>query len=309
MKKFLVLAAVLAVSSANAEELKFGDLNYFLKAGQFNAGANFIVNNETTREGEAVETEVDNYALNTHFGLALTNQFNLTFGWDLLIDGETQADGENSADAWGLQNPRLGANFRLLDQESSGFNFDIGTIATFNFTDREVASRETDGNMINPLYSNFADPRHGLELNARLGKKWDEANEFYLLAGAVYHLEGDYDQKDGDKVEIDPSLDFKAGAFYQYRPVNEFMITLGVNAVRFGERDLEVGALEATDQDHLDFQFLFAAKYLVTESTVFNITFTKDRKGNYDREIKGVGDNEIDKRNGILYGCGVDFLF
>ena len=60
MKKFLAIAAMLTITSVFAEELHYGDLNYFLKQGQFNAVIDMIVNNEGTRKNESTKTEVDN---------------------------------------------------------------------------------------------------------------------------------------------------------------------------------------------------------------------------------------------------------
>ena len=308
MKKFFAIAAILVVSSASAEELKFGDLNYFLKQGQFNVGADVIVNNETSRSAGTTDNEVDNYFLNSHFAYALNDSINLTVGLDFLIDGETEIDDGASADASGVLNPKLGANIRLMKQNTSGFNLDLGAVATVKVIDREVATVDKEGNNINPLYTNYADPRNTLELNARLGKKWNEANEFYLKAGLAYHMDGDYKQLQGETVDMDSSNDLSLGAFYQYRPVNEFMMTLGLTGTRFGEVDGQSGSDDFTFTDHIDYQFLFNAKYLIDESLIAKFVFTKDKRSDFDYEADS-GDIEFDRRNGLQYGLGVDYLF
>jgi hypothetical protein len=308
MKKFLAVAAVLAVTSVNAEEVKFGDLNYFLKQGQFNVGVDAIVNNETSRVGGTAETEVDGYFLNTQFGYALTDSLNVTVGVNYLYDGETEVNKGASADDSGIQNPKFGANYRLMKQSDAGFNFDVGAVATLNVIDREVGTVDKEGNNQNPLYSNYADPRSSLDLNARLGNKWNEANEYYFLAGIAYHMDGEYEQLEGDMVDMDSSVDFKLGAFYQYRPVNEFMITLGLSGTRVGEVDGNDESEDFTITDHLDYQFSFNAKYLVTDAMIAKFIFTQGNRSDFDYEANS-GDSEVDQRHALQYGLGVDFLF
>jgi hypothetical protein len=212
----------------------------------------------------------------------------------------------------GLQNPHFGANYRLLNQDSSAVNLDFGVKATVKVTDREVSStaRKDEGNMVDPSLTNFADPRNTVELNARLGKKWNEANEFYLIAGAMYHLDGKYeDLASRDDVDMDASLDFKLGGFYQYRPVNEFMITLGAVATRYSELDGEVANTDFTRTDHTDVQLSFGAKYLITETFIFKFDFATSKRGNFYNEVEGAADQKVDKRLARSYGIGFDFLF
>ena len=308
MKKIFALAAILAFGSAQAEELKFGDLNYFLKQGQINAGLDWVVHNETARSGKTDDNEVDAYFYNAHLGYALTNDLNLTLGLTYVFDGQTEENGGGSADDSGLQNPELGANYRLMKQAEAGFNLDLGAVATINLADREVSSSTKDGNNFNPMLSNYADPRSSLELNARLGKKWNEANEFYFLGGFIYNLDGDYKQLGDDKVDMDSSMDFKLGAFYQYRPVNEFMMTLSLTGTRYGEIDGKDGSDSFTMTDHIDYKFGFDAKYLINESLIAKFSFTKDKRNDYDVETD-LGDLELDRRNALQYGLGIDYLF
>ena len=312
MKKIFALAAILAFGSAHAEELKFGDLNYFLKQGQMNIKADFVSNNETSRYNKGDSTEIDSYLLNTKIAYAINDSLNVHLGLDFLFDGQAEdsrvglnGDGDRvtktdaSEDSMGLQNPKIGADFRLLNQSSAAFNLDFGAVATFKLTERKVGTSEKEGNMINPIFTT-ADPRSGLDLNARLGKKVNEANEYYFLAGVNYHLDGEYKQLQGSKVDVDSSVDFRLAGFYQYRPVNEFMMTLGLTAIRVGETD--VGNSTATS--HMDYQFLFDAKYLITDSVIAKFSFTKDKRDDFD-----FGDADIDKRNSLQYGIGIDYLF
>ena len=301
MKKFLALAALISVGSVHAEELKFGDLNYFLKAGQFNLGADVIVNNEAARLNETTKTEVNAFFVNTHYAYALSDVFNVTLGVNYLHDGETKFGTLTSTDTAGLQNPTLGLNYRVLQQNNSGVNFDLGAVASVKLMDREA---DDNGNMIDPVLSNYFEPRNSLDLTARVGKKWNEANEFYLLGGANYHAEGEYDDVNGSETELDSSIDFKLGGFYQYRPVNEFMMTLGLTGVRYSEYDREVGPATIESEDHIDYQFSFNAKYLITDKVIAKFIFTQDRREDYD-----LGATKIDRRNGAQYGLGFDILF
>jgi hypothetical protein len=308
MKKIFALAAILVVGSAGASELKFGDLNYFLKQGQINAGLDWVVNNETARSSNADDLDFDGHFYQARFGYALTSELNLTLGLTYLLNGETETNKGPSADDSGLLNPKIGINYRLLNQASSGFNLDFGTNANVKLIDREVGTVDKEGNNPNPTISNYSDPRSNLEFNARVGKKWNEANEFYLLGGVIYNLDGDYKQLQGNTVERDSSLDFKLGGFYQYRPVNEFMMNFGVVGTRFGEVEGKDGNADYTITDHLNYEFNFDAKYLINDSLIAKFSFIKHKRDNFDVE-KNSGDVKFDKRNAVQYGIGIDYLF
>jgi hypothetical protein len=309
MKKFLAAAAVLVVTSVHAEELKFGDLNYFLKQGQINVGADAIMNNEPSRNG-AVDNEVDGYLFETHAGYALNDSLNFTLGLNYLFDGMTKI-GKNSSNTNddGFQNPKFGANYRVLNQNDFGVNFDVGAVASVKLIDREVGSANKDGNSINPILTNYGEPRNTLDVNARLGKKWNEANEFYFTGGVAYHMDGSYKQLEGETVDMDASLDFKLSAFYQYRPVNEFMMTLGIASIRVGEMDGNNGVTNTTKTSHIDHQVVFNAKFLVNESLIVKFITTQDNRSNFD-VTKDVGATETySKRHALQYGLGLDFIF
>lgn len=303
MKKFLAALAVLSATAANAMDAKFGDLNYFLQQGQMNLAADANIRSETTTVDGSKEI-VDGYVFNADFGYALTNELNLTLGvqevWDMKNDG---------ANASGLQNPVFGANYRLFKQADAGYNLDLGAKLGLKITDREVPSTDKDGNMINPVLSNYAEPRNTLELNARAGNKWNEANEFYLLAGVIYHTSGEYKQLDGNDVDMDSSMDLKVGGYYQYRPVNEFMMTLGLLAKQFNEVDGENGSSDFTYEQHIDTEFSFVAKYLVNDSSIVKFQFSQDQRAEYNIENEGAADTKVDDRTAMTYGLGVDFLF
>ncbi len=102
-------------------------------------------------------------------------------------------------------------------------------------------------------------------------------------------------------------MDFRLGGFYQYRPVNEFMITLGLTGTRYSEIEGEVSSQDFTISDHIDYQFLFNAKYLVTENIVAKFLVTQDSRGDYD--VDDASDTEVTKRHALQYGLGVDYLF
>ena len=307
MKKFLAVAAVLVVASVHAEELKFGDLNYFLKQGQINVGADAIMNNEPSRNG-AFDNEVDGYLFETHAGYALNDSLNFTLGLNYLFDGKTKIGSNPTANDAGFQNPKFGANYRLLNQNDTGVNFDVGAVASIKLIDREVSSANKDGNNINPLLTNYGEPRNTLDVNARLGKKWNEANEFYVTGGVAYHMDGSYKQLELNKVDMDSSLDFKLSAFYQYRPVNEFMLTLGIAGTRVGEMDGKDGSTKYTQTSHIDNQVVFNAKFLVNESLIVKFITTQDNRSNFDLKT-AAGNSEYNKRHALQYGLGLDFIF
>jgi opacity protein-like surface antigen len=313
MKKFLCLAAVAAatVGSVQAEELLFGDLNYFMKKGQVNVTANAVMGDETARKDQTTETKVDGYFLNTTLALGLADHINAFVGLDYLHNVKTEV-GTPHYDTNGLQNPKFGGNVRLLNQDNAGVNFDVGAVVAVKFLDRETGSvsPKKDGDLLSPALSNHAEPRNTLDVNARVGKKWDIANEVYFLGGVTYHQSGKYkDLGANDDVSMESSVDVKAGAFYQYRPVDEFMTTLGVSGTRFGEFDGKAAdGTKLTSTSHIDLEFLFQAKYLVNDNLIAKFMMSQDRRSTY--EIQAPSSQSVnDKRQSFNYGLGVDFLF
>jgi hypothetical protein len=303
MKKILATGTLLACLSVSATELKFGDLNYFLQAGQMNLAFDASIRSEDSRV-DGAKDELDGYVFSGYFAYALRSDLNVSFGLQQLWKVKTK-DTETS----GLQNPQLGANYRLFHQADQGFNLDFGARVGLVVFDREVSSESKDGNMPDPKYSNYAQARNNIELNARAGKKWNEANEFYVMAGLNYFNGGEYEVLGGEDVDLDPSLNLLVGGYYQYRPVNEFMMTLGLVATQFNEVDGEAAGSDFTFGQHIDTDFIFKAKYLVTESTIVSFNFSQENRSDYKIKNEGASDTKVDERMALSYGMGVDFLF
>lgn len=308
MKRILAAAALAVVSTANAEELKFGDLNYFLKSGQFNLVADANVRSESTGP-QSSSDEINGQHLDTKFAFGITDSLNvfigLTYNFDVEVDFATA--GRHQAD--GLQSPSFGANYRVMKQDDYGFNLDVGTVVKYGFMDYEVSNdSDSDVNTASPILSKKSSVRDSIELNARLGNKWNEANEYYLIAGIVHNLESEYDQTSagGDtEIELGSALDIKIGGFYQYRPVNEFMVNFGLVATQVGETSVDAGGVDQGDLDsHVDLTFTFEAKYLVTDNTIVRFNYLQGRNSDYDFE-----NTEIEKRREHQWGFGVDWLF
>lgn len=311
MRKMIAMAAVLATTSAfAAEELKFGDINYFLKQGQFNASADL---NQTYEKYKFQSTtlETRGLVLSTQFAYALNDQLNAFVGLDYAWDRQTEdKTTETNADfnSDGLANPAIGVNYRLMNQNDARYNLDLGAVARINIEDAESGdSAGADSND-----GNFADSRNSLELNARVGRKWNIANEWQLAAGAVYFTEGDSTVKQvgGDvDLEDESSFDLYVRASYQYRPVNEFMILLSAQATQVGETDSKIdGGGKIESDSHLDLSFRFAAKYLITENFIAKFNYGMSRNSDYDVKVAGANE-EFKNRRENFFGLGVDFLF
>jgi hypothetical protein len=298
MKKFLVLG--LLATSVSAQDVKFGDLNYFLKAGELNLRSDFDLVREETKLNQN-RYEVEGYLSRNRLAWGLGYDVVAYVGLNFIYQMDTRVLGEGSSQNSGLLNPVLGADYRLMDQKS-GFNLDLGVVADFNVIDSEVADDYKDnGNQTRSDFSHFGDPRSSLGVNARLGRKWNEANEWYALGGVSYNFAGEQRVQNTD-VELGESVDFVLGGFYQYRPVNEFMMTLGAVGTRYGVIDTKnVG--ETTS--FVDVELSFNAKYLVTDAFIVKFNFTQDRRGEFKIKDK----SEYDSRRGNSFGMGIDLLF
>lgn len=311
MKRLIAVSALLAVTTVSAEELKFGDLNYFIKQGQSNVlvDANQVLSKVTSKGGDELLTR--GYIFETRYGFGITDQLNLYAGFDYAYKYETQNKTTRSQDIQqdGLSNPLLALNYRALNQNSAPVNFDLGLVARVNVQDAETGS----GTGANVEDGNFANGRSSYELNARIGKKWNEANEWQLAAGVVHSTDGEYElmsSAGNTNVDVDSSMDYYVRASYQYRPVNEFMILLSAQGTQVSDVDSKVKSTntKVTDESHLDFLFRFQARYLVLENMIVKFDLKDGLLSDFDRKT-GSTKVEQQKRIFATYGLGVEFLF
>lgn len=314
MRKMLAAAMVLAVSSANAEELRFGDLNYFIKTGELNVAAD--VNSVFSKTTYASTLETRGLITEARVGYGITDQLNVYAGLDYAFDLETEDKDAATAQDFssdGLANPMLAANYRFMNQNDGMYNVDFGVVARINIEDAEtgygIAGDSQDGTFTGLIDTGWADPRSSLELNARIGKKWNEANEWQLAAGWVYFTDGETELLAADQdLEIDSSMNLFLRASYQYRPVETFMMLVSLQGTQVGEVDSEVGTTELTDDSHLDWDLDFVAKYLITDNFIAKFNYSMGINPDFDREQGGTTD-EVRQRRENSFGLGVEFLF
>lgn len=296
MKRFLAVSAILAVTSAQATELKFGDLNYFFKQNQANVGVD-ITTTTYQFNNAGSKREKEGYQALARFNVGFTD--NLYVSLDVNYDQNMKTTGNGrSYTEDGFTSPRLGLNYRLLQQDTYGMNLDFG--AFYKMASLKESTRGANG-----LDGNASSARDSVEVNVRLGNKWNEANEFYLLAGAIHNLDGDFDQKGGVTTDQDSSNDYYLGAFYQYRPVNEFMLSVGGTATKYSEiKNKPAGLASFNTEDHTDMKLHFRAKYLITESMIANFNYSQSNLPDYKE-----GAAKINRRHAHSIGLGIDFLF
>lgn len=316
MRKMFAAVVLLAVTSAHAaEELKFGDLNYFLKQGQFNVAADISSTYYKQTPAGAATLETRGYLVESRYGYGITDKFNAFIGVDYAFDREVEDKspaGSNNGnfDQNGFANPALGLNYRLLNQNNSRYNLDFGFVGRFNIEEAKTGSA-TGQNIRN---GNFADGRSSYEANVRTGRKWNEANEWQLAAGTVYYR-ADGERKlllnTGDqKLDLDSSMNFFLSATYQYRPVNEFMMSVSARATRVGEADFKnkTAGTNSTEKAHTDLNFVYRAKYLITDNFIANFHYGMSRNAEYNVETNGAN-QKIQRRRENYFGLGVEFLF
>jgi hypothetical protein len=311
MKRILGVAFVLAATTASATEVKFGDLNYFLTQGrsQLSLDSKWDTSEVTPQNiAGQTKTETEGLIAKAKYAFAISDTLNVYVGANYTYDNKVMPDGGTQTTKDGLQNPILGINLRAANQATSGFNLDFGAIAKVALSDEKNGS----SNGQNKKNGN-ASQRSSLELNARLGNKWDEANEFYLAGGLVYNQSGQRNDTNaaGSDVNsnLDSSYDVYLGGFYQYRPVNEFMITLGAEARRIGSVDADASGTNYKITDHMDYKFSFGAKYLITENFIARFDYVGANLADYKNKVDGASDQKYTNRRYMSMGLGVDFLF
>lgn len=301
MRRILATSLILAAATVGAEELTFGDLNFLIPAKRVNLSvdAAYTTDRETTG-GTRLETE--GTRLNTQATVGLSEKINLYagLGYNLNVQVDNSANKHNID---GLTNPYLGGLYRLQNQNDGSVNIDIGISGRFNLIDAEAGSGKKDGNAANG--------RHQSELYGRVGRKWNEANEWQLQAGVLHHYDGESEVNSSPKEELDEeaSTDYYLRAAYQYRPVKEFMMTLAAQGTMVGEKDVKnKPANTKTNLDsHLDLDFDFIARYLITENFIGRFNYGVGRNPDYDGDENGVG-FEVEKRRENRISLGIDWL-
>lgn len=282
---------------ADEKSLLWGDLNYFLKTSQHMVS--FDVNNkihkETADGSDTLQTR--GYINQLQYAFGIWDHLNV----DLAIDYAFRNEVENKStsaktyERSGFSNPSLSAQYRLFNQNNFLVNWDLGLSTKINLEESSLGRPGRDGN--------FANGRSSVEFNTSVGKKWNIANEWRMTVGAVYFNDGE--EKSTSSIDVDSSLDLFLRGSYQYRPVHEFMMELNLDVRQVGE---VTRSQNVVDESHLDLDFLFNAKYLVTHRLIAHFRYGISHNANFDRTVNNVA-TEIKKRREGFYGIGVDFLF
>lgn len=310
MRKLFAVAILLTASFVHAgTDLEFGDLNYFLNEGQFNFNLDADVSfYKETRNNETLETR--GYLFRSRYGYGVSDKLTafvtLDYAYDLVVKNLTTTSNAGYSQD-GLSNPGLGALYRFMRQGSDHYNVDFGALAKISLLDAETGA--ASGRNSND--GTYAAPRSSVELNAAIGRKWNEANEWRVSGGVVYHASGERTVRaiSGDVQEdLDSSMDLFVKAAYQYRPVQTFMMEVSAQATRLGELEYERGATSVTEEAHVDLDFIFMAKYLITESFILRFDYGKSNNQNIDVQ-DGNTSYQVKARRENYWGLGFDFLF
>src|SRR5690349_15974665 len=104
MKKMFIAALALAISSVHAEELMFGDLNFFVPGQRFILSAD--ANHATYKESFAGDiAENEHYDLNARLNYGLSDTFNLFAGLGYNFQDDTDLGKGDDVSSDGLENP------------------------------------------------------------------------------------------------------------------------------------------------------------------------------------------------------------
>jgi hypothetical protein len=314
MKRLLGMALMLAVSSVQAQELSFGDLNYFFKRGELNllAKSDYVRETRTGSDDERTQTMGFRNTARATYGYQDNLNFFVELGFDLNMNTRTITDPEVNAlnaprySQDGLRNPVLGADYRLHNQGEHGMNVDLGALLRVRLQQAELGSATPSR-----LDGNAAEPRTALEANLRIGRKWNEANEWRVHAGMRLNLSGEQTRlQDDTRMSQDAAFDLMLAGYYQYRPVHEFMMTMGLEGTRFGETDGDFGTPVAyTREAQINLDGRFMAKYLVLENLIVRFDYSQGiHRPAYEFDV-ATGDFSVRKRRYHTYGLGLDYLF
>ena len=314
MKKVLAAFSMLVMGQVYAQDLSFGDVNYFIKKGQFN----FVVDttlearNYKLKSGGTTDTkDREGYYQRARANFGLSDQLNLFVGIGYnhknRVKSETAPTNESFYEN-GFINPQVGLNFRAVNQSQALVNVDVGAVASIRIQDEKVGASvgksSRDGNSANG--------RNSVEGNVRIGRKWNEANEWQLALGGIYNMSGERDRKQigaaTQNLDLDSSVDAYLRASYQYRPVQEIMFLLSLQGNKISEMEESNSSTKYKYDDHLDFDIAFNVKYLITENFILRGIMQKGNNPSYDYTTNGTK-TEVKSRRENVYGLGFDFLF
>jgi hypothetical protein len=308
MKSIFGVAALLTLSSVHAQDLSFGDLNYFFKHRELNLRAQVDYQREVDSQ-DSQDTLTEGFRPNLMtYGLHEKVNVFAKLGYDLSTSVRditvVKVQDAPSYSKDGLRNPELGADYRLHNQSEMGYNVDLGLLASLKFQDSE------DGDDTSGVDGNAVDPRSSLAFNAKIGRKWNEANEWRAYVGVRLNGSGEQDLPSGNKLSLDSSMDFLLGGYYQYRPIPEFMMTVGLEGTRFGETDGDVQAIGLTQEAYIDLNGRFVAKYLVLENMIVRFDFSQGVHRSEFEITNSLGTaSNVSGRRLMTFGLGVDYLF
>jgi hypothetical protein len=313
MKKVLAAVSMLIMGQAYAQDLSFGDVNYFLKKGQsnLNLGATLQADNYKLKTGATTQTtDREGYHLRAAYSYALTDRFNLFARGQYIYRNQVTDESRANENYYenGFTNPQIGANYRVINQNESLVNIDLGLVGGIKIQDQKVGSSIGK----NSKDGNSADGRNSLEGNVRIGRKWNEANEWQLALGGIYRMDGDQMRQQVGasnlKYDMDSSVDAYLRASYQYRPVQELMFLMYVQQNKIAKQKLDSGANSIKINDHDNWDVGFTSKFLVTDTFIIRVDLSKKVQPDYNITQNGVKSSIKQQRNNV-YGLGFDFLF
>lgn len=314
MKKVLAALSMLVMGNVYAQDLSFGDVNYFIKKGQFNFTVESTVearNSKFKTGGNTNTVDREGYYQRARLAFALTDTFNFFVAGGYNHDDRVKNESPLSEkyDRSGFTNPQFGVNFRAVNQSNAPVNVDVGAVASINVQDEKIGSASGRNSTRN---GNAADGRNSLEANVRVGKKWNEANEWQLALGGIYNHEGDRTRKyvggASQNFNMDSSIDAYLRASYQYRPVPELMFLIALQENRIASSKESNRTNTYKYDEHMDLDVIFNAKYLITETFILRAQLQKGNNPSYDYKLNGVT-TEVKSRRENVYGLGFDFLF
>lgn len=302
-KKFLLATTLISSAAASAYSYELGDLNFFLKQDQKNiALTGDATTDESRSSGSTLEQEgfffkpAFNYGLNDKITLGASTQYAYM---QKVSDETTPANGRYSQDGLGLTT--LNAKYRAVNTD---YVVDFGASVAKNFI--EGKSGDASGSM--KKHGNNALDNDYLQVDASMGGHFDLTQEWRLLGGVRHQLSDKKIIKSvsnaNRSIDVNSSTDIILQARYQIRPKKEFMLSAGIDLTYVGS----ITGSDYSQDARMDKDFIFQAKYLVTESFLFNVQYVQSHRPNYDFKALGTS-SEMKNRHYSSLGFGANYLF
>lgn len=302
---------------AQSQELQLGDLNFFLKKGQLlstNDYRKYTIERRSVVGAGNTHYETEGNLLQSRLSYGVHKKLNLFLELGYQLDWEVRDTTNNTAhfNLDGFVNPALGTTYRWKSQEDDKLNIYSSLVAYINVQDEEKGHASSPTNSVD---GNAAKARDVLEFNTSIGHKWNPKNEWIATGGILHNFSGEsqqnYSSGRKNKVYEDASTNLYLKLAYQYRPIEQWMISPSIKSTYVGEQKMKFSNVVVRSNSYLMHDLDLALKYSVTKNFLVRLNYGQSLLPDYDGKSTEGTEIDVDtiSQSKRYYGLGIDWLW